>query len=350
MAEVLTERRGHLGLITLNRPESLNALNTNMCRVILDALLTWRDNPQIAQVAVVGAGDRALCAGGDIVAIYRDILERDGSSEQFWRIEYQLNVLIDEYPKPYLAFMDGIVLGGGIGISAHGSHRIVTENSRCGMPEVGIGFFPDVGGTHLLSHAPRAAGRLAALTGMKFGAADTIALGLADTFVPAVDLDNLLLDLETLPADMAISRWSSIPERGYLHEEWVQAFAESSTPAILDALGRFDNPQAKAAHQALLAACPSSVRLVGELMRSAGRDLREDLIREFRAAVHRLDDPDFAEGIRAAVIDKDRMPQWIELVEGMTPEQRTARHFEELPGAELNFALLEQGMREKSGR
>ncbi len=350
MAEVLTERRGHLGLITLNRPESLNALNIAMCRGILDALLEWRDDPQIAQVAIIGAGERALCAGGDIVAIYRDILERNGSSEEFWRVEYQLNVLIDEYPKPYLAFMDGIVLGGGIGISAHGSHRIVTENSRCGMPEVGIGFFPDVGGTHLLSHAPLAAGRLAALTGMKFGAADTIALGLADTFVPSGDLPRLLYDLETQLADAAISRWSGIPEHGHLHEEWVQAFAESSTPAILSALHGFENPQALSAQQALTAACPSSVRLVEELMRQAGRDLRDDLVREFRAAVHRLDDPDFAEGIRAAVIDKDRSPHWNEPLEGSTPEQRTARHFEPLPGAELNFALLDQGLREKSGR
>ena len=350
MTEILTERRGHLGLITLNRPEALNALNIDMCRIILDTLLSWREDPEIAQVAVVGAGDRALCAGGDIVAIYRDILQRDGSSADFWRVEYQLNVLIDEYPKPYLALMDGIVLGGGIGISAHGSHRIVTEASRCGMPEVGIGFFPDVGGTHLLSHSPLAAGRLAALTGMKFGASDTIALGLADTYVPRAEIPELLTDLETLTADAAISRWAGIPEPGFLQEEWVQTFAEPGTPGILAALGEFENPHAQAARQALSAACPSSVRLVEELMRLAGRDLREDLMREYRAAVHRLDDPDFAEGIRAAVIDKDRNPLWTEALDGMTPEQRTTKHFGPLPGAELNFALLEQGIAEKSGR
>src|SRR5699024_6499453 len=119
------------------------------------------EDPQVHHVAITGAGERGLCAGGDIVAIYRDILNRDGSTEEFWRIEYQLNVLIDEYPKPFVALMDGIVLGGGIGVSAHGSHRIVTETRRCGMPEVEIGFFPDVGGTHLLAQGDKAAGRLA---------------------------------------------------------------------------------------------------------------------------------------------------------------------------------------------
>lgn len=348
MPEILTERRGHLGLITLNRPKALNALTTDMCREFLDALLQWRNDPEIAQVAVVGAGERGLCAGGDIVAIYRDILDRSGASADFWRIEYQLNVLIDEYPKPYIALMDGIVLGGGIGISAHGSHRIVTEASRCGMPEVGIGFFPDVGGTHLLARAPHAAGRLAALTGMKFGAADTIALGLADSYVPQEKIPDLLAELETRPAAAVLADYAQSPEPGFLHEEWVQSFGEESIPAVVRALERNDSPQAQEALKALVAACPSSVRLVEELIRLAGTDLRTDLQREYRAAVHRLDDPDFAEGIRAAVVDKDRNPQWTETVPGQTAAQRTQRHLAPLPGAELTFALLAEDLEKKS--
>lgn len=350
LTDILTERRGHLGLITLNRPKALNALTTQMCRGMLYALLEWRDDPAVRQVAITGAGERGLCAGGDIVAIYRDILDRDGSTEEFWRIEYQLNVLIDEYPKPFVALMDGIVLGGGIGVSAHGSHRIVTETSRCGMPEVGIGFFPDVGGTHLLAKGAKAAGRLAALTGMRFHAADTIALGLADDYVAQASLPQLLTELETLEADQVITRFTSTAEQGILDEDWVQAFAEPSIPAILAALDACADAQASFVSKALRAACPSSVRLVDDLLASAGKDLREDLRREFRVAVNRLDDPDFAEGIRAAVIDKDRNPQWHERVGNLTREQRTARHFAPLPGAELNFALLEQGLREKSGR
>ncbi|MGV2854421.1 3-hydroxyisobutyryl-CoA hydrolase [Glutamicibacter sp. AGC13] len=348
MPEILTERRGHLGLITLNRPKALNALNTDMCRDFFDVLLEWRDDPDIAQVAVMGAGERGLCAGGDIVAIYRDILDRSGASADFWRIEYQLNVLIDEYPKPYIALMDGIVLGGGIGISAHGSHRIVTETSRCGMPEVGIGFFPDVGGTHLLARAPHAAGRLAALTGMKFGAADTIALGLADSYVPKARIPDVLADLEVQPAASVLAGYTETPEPGFLHEEWVQAFGEASTPAVMRALELHDCPQAQEALKALGAACPSSVRLAEELIHLAGADLRTDLQREYRAAVHRLDDPDFAEGIRAAVIDKDRTPQWTEAVPGLSPGQRTQRHLEPLFGAELTFALLGEDLAEKS--
>jgi enoyl-CoA hydratase len=350
LTDILTERRGHLGLITLNRPAALNALTTQMCRQMLHALLTWREDPQVRHVAITGAGERGLCAGGDIVAIHRDILDRDGSTEEFWRIEYQLNVLIDEYPKAFVALMDGIVLGGGIGISAHGSHRIVTEASRCGMPEVGIGFFPDVGGTHLLAQGDKAAGRLAALTGLKFQAADTITLGLADTYIPQENLAQLLTELEAAEVEEVIARYESDPAPGMLDGQWVAAFAEPSIPGILAALNASDQPQSQIAAKALRAACPSSIRLVDQLLSSAGDDLREDLRREFRAAVNRLDDPDFAEGIRAAVIDKDRNPQWREQVGELTSAQRTARHFAPLPGAELNFALLEHGIREKSGK
>jgi len=346
--EILTERRGQLGIITLNRPKALNALNASMCQVFLDTLLAWRDEPEVTQVLVQGAGERGLCAGGDIVAIYQDIQESTGSSENFWRIEYQLNVLINEYPKPYIALMDGIVLGGGIGISAHGSHRIVTDTSKCGMPEVGIGFFPDVGGTHLLAKAPRAAGRLAALTGTKFGAADAIFLGLADSYVPQEKLAQLLRALESDDAQEAIECFAQMPPQGFLHEPWVQAFNEDNIRTVFLSLQDSDAPRAQEMADALRIACPSSVRLTSELMQQAGDDLRVDLKREFRAALHRLDDPDFAEGIRAAVIDKDRKPHWAESLPGMSHEQRTERHLAPLPGAELNYALLGAGLEEKS--
>ncbi|QIV88725.1 enoyl-CoA hydratase/isomerase family protein [Glutamicibacter mishrai] len=348
MPEILTERRGHLGLITLNRPKALNALNASMCQIILDTLLAWRDDPDIAQVVVQGAGERGLCAGGDIVAIYQDIKERTGSSENFWRIEYQLNVLINEYPKPYIALMSGIVLGGGIGISAHGSHRIVTDSSKCGMPEVGIGFFPDVGGTHLLAKAPHAAGRLAALTGSKFGAADAILLGLADSYVPEDQLARLLVELESESAQSVIERHQQTPPTGYMHEPWVQAFDGENLREVLRSLQSSQAPKAQEMAETLQSACPSSVRLTNELIRQAGDDLRADLQREFRAALHRLDDPDFAEGIRAAVIDKDRTPHWVESLPGLSHEQRTERHLGPLPGAELNYAMLGASAEEKS--
>ena len=146
-AEVLFERRGHLGVITLNRPRAVNALNAGMVAAMLDRLTAWADDDGVATVLVQGSGERGLCAGGDIVAIYRDILAGGDETAGFWEAEYRLNSLISRYPKPYVAFMDGLVLGGGVGISAHGSVRIVTERTRTGMPETTIGFVPDVGGT-----------------------------------------------------------------------------------------------------------------------------------------------------------------------------------------------------------
>ena len=343
MSDIRIEQRGTLGLITLDRPRALNALTTAMCQQMLDVLLAWRDDPQIHQVAVTGAGERGLCAGGDIVAIYRDINDREGSTEEFWRIEYQLNALIDEYPKPYIALMDGIVLGGGIGISAHGSHRVVTEASKCGMPEVSIGFFPDVGGTHLLARAPRSAGRYAALTGQSVGAADAIELGLADVHVEQRLLPQLLRELETLSADQVLNQHRSQPAPGILSEPWITAFEAAEPVDILQQLQRYQDPAAQRTAAALQRACPSSVDLVLALLQEAGSDLREDLRREFRAAVHRLDDPDFGEGIRAQVIDKDRSPQWVARVDGLSAQQRVARHLAPLAGRELDFELIEHG-------
>lgn len=350
MDEVLIEQRGQLGLITLNRPQALNALTEGMCRTMLEALLRWRRDEKVRQVAVVGAGERGLCAGGDIVAIYRDIKQGDGSSEAFWRIEYQLNALISEYPKPYVALMDGIVLGGGIGISAHGSHRLITERSRCGMPEAGIGFFPDVGGTHLLAAAPRAAGRLAAMTGLKFSGRDVIELGLADAQIDSARIGELLVALESQPIERVLAEYEVTPSGGMLRERWVRAFAEPSTAAILGSLSTETNENARVAEKALRAASPSSLRLIARLLDEAGDDLRLDLRREFRVAVRRLDDPDFAEGIRAAVIDKDRTPHWVRTVDGIGATERIDRHFAPLPGAELNFALIERGALEGSTR
>ena len=183
--EVLFERRGRLGVITLNRPQAVNALTAGMASAMLEQLTLWADDDAVAAVLVRGAGDRGLCAGGDIVAIYRDMLDGGDATADFWAEEYRLNSLISGYPKPYVAFMDGLVLGGGVGISAHGSVRIVTERTRIGMPETTIGFVPDVGGTLLLSRSPGESGTHAALTGAHLSGADALFLGLADHFVPS---------------------------------------------------------------------------------------------------------------------------------------------------------------------
>ena len=195
--EVLFERRGRLGVVTLNRPRAVNALTAGMAAAMLEQLTLWAEDDAVAAVLVRGAGDRGLCAGGDIVAIYQDMLDGGDATADFWADEYRLNLLISEYPKPYVAFMDGLVLGGGVGISAHGSVRIVTERTRTGMPETTIGFAPDVGGTLLLSRSPGEAGTHAALTGAHLNGADALFLGLADHFVPSARLPELAAALES---------------------------------------------------------------------------------------------------------------------------------------------------------
>ena len=212
--EVLFERRGQLGHVILNRPRAINALTHGMITAITAQLLAWRDEPSVATVLITGNGERGLCAGGDIVGLYRAATEGDpDSAARFWADEYRMNALIAEYPKPYVAIMDGIVLGGGIGIGAHGSHRIVTERSSLGLPEVGIGFVPDVGSTWLLSRAPGELGTHVALTAGSVGARTPILLGLADALVPSDRLDELVAALVDEITRMRSSPgWGSRPQ------------------------------------------------------------------------------------------------------------------------------------------
>ncbi|MFE0427113.1 3-hydroxyisobutyryl-CoA hydrolase, partial [Streptomyces sp. NPDC058953] len=183
-AAVLTRVAGRAGYITLNRPGALNALTRPMVREFAAALDRFDADPSVAVVVLTGAGERGLCAGGDIRAIRTDALAGGRESFAFWRDEYRLNARIARFRKPFAAVMDGIVMGGGVGVSAHGSVRIVTERSRVAMPETGIGFVPDVGGTYLLARAPGGTGTHLALTGLPVGGADALLCGLADHFVP----------------------------------------------------------------------------------------------------------------------------------------------------------------------
>src|SRR5215468_5919647 len=189
--EVLIRRQGRAGRLTMNRPQALNALTLGMVRQIWSALLAWRRDPAVELVVLDGTGDRALCAGGDVRALYDSRSEGSSLARTFWREEYRLNALIGRYPKPFVAIQDGIVMGGGIGLSAHARHRIVTERSRLAMPETGIGLIPDVGGTWLLAHAPGETGLYLGLTGVEMDAADAIYAGFSDTLVPSSRLTEL---------------------------------------------------------------------------------------------------------------------------------------------------------------
>ena len=175
--EVLIRREGRAGRITMNRPQALNALTLNMVREIWAALLAWKDDPAVALVVLDGTGDKALCAGGDVLSLYESRTQGSGLARSFWRAEYPLNALVHRYPKPFVAIQDGIVMGGGIGLSAHAQYRIVTERAMLAMPETGIGLVPDVGGTWLLAHAQGELGVYLGLTGARMSGSDAIQAG-----------------------------------------------------------------------------------------------------------------------------------------------------------------------------
>ncbi|KRE81707.1 enoyl-CoA hydratase/isomerase family protein [Arthrobacter sp. Soil763] len=312
-AEVLFERRGRLGVVTLNRPRAVNALTAGMAAAMLEQLTLWAEDDDVAAVLVRGAGDRGLCAGGDIVAIYRDMLDGGDATADFWAVEYRLNLLISEYPKPYVAFMDGLVLGGGVGISAHGSVRIVTERTRMGMPETTIGFVPDVGGTLLLSRSPGETGTHAALTGAHLSGADALFLGLADTFVPSGQLAALAEALETEPVDAAVARFTEPAPQSVLaaQQEWIDAcYSTDDAEEIVDRL-RTVGGEAVDVAETIAAKSPTAVKVaLASLRRAQGLGLAEALEQEYRVGLRFLDGPDFREGIRAQVVDKDRTPHW----------------------------------------
>jgi enoyl-CoA hydratase len=343
-AEVLFARRGHLGIITLNRPKAVNALTRGMVRAMLGQLTDWADDDGVATVLVHGAGERGLCAGGDIVAIYRDILAGGTQTAAFWQDEYRLNSLIARYPKPYVALMDGLVLGGGVGISAHGSLRVVTERTRTGMPETTIGFVPDVGGTWLLAKSPGEAGTHAALTGAHLSGGDALFLGLADHYVRSENLDALAVALESESAEAAVARFSEAAPPSELRAQrgWIDTCcAGNDAEEILRRLRTMDGEsggEAAEAAKTLEAKSPTAVKVTLEsLRRAGGLTLDEALAQEYRVGLRCLAGPDFREGIRAQVVDKDRNPRWKPATLSEVRASDVERFFAPLGDLELNL-------------
>ncbi len=312
---VRTARRGRLALIELHRPEALNALTHDMVRAIAAALADAEADPSVATIAIVGTGDRGLCAGGDVVGLRTDVQERGGAGARaFWRDEYALNAAIARARTPVVAIQHGIVLGGGVGISAHASRRSVTESTRIGFPEVTIGFVPDVGASWLLSRAPGELGTRVALTGEHVGPADAILLGLSDAFTPAARIPDLLEALISTDADEAIAAVAAAPPTGQLaapRELVDDAFAGDDLAAILQRLGSAGE------EGAVLAATigrrsPTALAVTLASLRRATQlpTLERALEQEYRVSSHVSLLPDFAEGIRAQLVDKDRSPRW----------------------------------------
>ncbi len=313
--EVLVERRGTVGSLTLNRPGAMNALTRRMVLRMAGALEEWERDDAVKTVLLTGAGERGLCAGGDIVGIYHDALAGGKDTALFWRDEYRLNARIASYPKPFVAFMDGVVLGGGIGVSAHANQRIVTERTRFGMPEVGIGFAPDVGGAFLLSRAPGELGTYLAMTGRMGVGADAVAIGFADHYVHSDWLPALATALETNPAAEAIAAVAmTAPDSALLAQRhWVDACFAGDDAAVI--VGRLQASSVSAARETattILTKSPTGVSVALESVRRAKQlnTLEDALNQDYRVSTKFLDGTELVEGIRAQVIDKDRMPHW----------------------------------------
>ncbi len=313
--DVLVSTVGMLGRIILNRPKALNALTHDMVVTITEALAAWEKDDAVQTVVISGAGERGLCAGGDIVGIYQSARDGSGDAARFWADEYRLNAAIARYPKPYVAIMDGIVLGGGIGISAHGSHRIVTERTRVGMPEVGIGFAPDVGGTLLMARAPGELGTHLVLTGGMATGADAIELGMADSFVASDALPQLMIELESESADVVIARHSTTAPASPLAAArgWIdEAYSGNDVGEIVARLAASPVEDARVAASTILTKSPTSVSVaLAANRRVTPQSTLEDVLnQEYRVGLRFLEGTEIVEGIRAQVIDKDRTPAW----------------------------------------
>ena len=331
--DVLAERHGRVGCITLNRPRALNALSLDMVRALTSALEQWRDDPAVLAVAVRGTGKQgpfgAFCAGGDIRFFHQAALAGDPRLEDFFTEEYRLNHLVHTYPKPYIAFMDGIVMGGGMGISQGASLRVVTQRTQMAMPETGIGLFPDVGGGFFLSRCPGRVGEWLALTGQTIEAGDAVAFGLADGCLDAARLNVVWAELQSTPFESAnavehlveTKFIAQIPNSKSVRGKIDQYFSLDTVPDILAALAADASEFAQSTLATLSRRSPLMLAVVLEQIRRARRmgladDLRmeRDMVRHCFHPVHlgrTASESETVEGIRALAIDKDHQPEWL---------------------------------------
>ena len=353
--DVLVRRHGALRRITLNRPNALNALTLDMAVAMTSQLRDWASDPAVGVVLLDGAGERGFCAGGDIRALYDAaktgaktgaVKTGDSQPARFWATEYKLNVLIARFPKPVVVVMDGLVMGGGVGLSAHAGFRVVTDRSAIAMPEVQIGFFPDVGACYLLSRAPGYVGTYLALTGHRIGAADAIYCNLADSHIAAGRLS-------ALPAALADCRSSHevrarlgdlavapAPARLPGERRWIDpCYGTAEVEQIFARLQGSSDENARAALEAMRKASPTSLKVALRNLRSAAtfNRVEESFQQDYRIALACVAGHDFIEGIRATIVDKDREPRWKpDRIEAVTPDL-VDRHFRRVGALELTF-------------
>jgi enoyl-CoA hydratase len=337
--DILFERRGTAGLVTLNRPHALNAVTHDMVRALAAQLAEWEDAPGVTRVVVMAAGGKAFSAGGDVRALYA--LGRAGRYDEalaFWRDEYRLNARIKHYRKPYVALIDGIVMGGGAGISINGSHRVAGDRFAFAMPEVGIGFFPDVGATWFLPRLPGEIGTYCALTGNRLDAADGVATGIATHRVPSARWGDLVEGLcGAVPVDALLAAFAepagqgSVSARRPAIDRLFEGGRIEDILAALAAEGQADAQAATFARStaaAIRAKSPTSLKVaLAQLRRGRALDFDECMRTEFRIVSRVVRGQDFYEGIRAVIVDKDQAPRWQPATLAEVSDADVERHF-----------------------
>jgi enoyl-CoA hydratase len=347
--EILFARRGTAGVATLNRPQALNAITHTMVRALATQLAEWARDPAVSRVLVTAAGERAFSAGGDIRALYE--FGRNGRQDralQFWRDEYALNTLIKRYPKPYVALINGIVMGGGVGVSIHGSHRVAGERLQFAMPEVGIGFFPDVGATWFLPRMPGESGTYCALTGERLKAADALATGLVTHHVPAARWPELLEALAgSGPVDAVLSEFAQplLPGPFAARRAAIdRLFTSDGVDDVVRTLDRetetrgLDAGFAGATAALIRAKSPTSLKIaLAQVRRGKHLSFSDCMRTEFRIVSRIVYGHDFYEGVRAAIIDKDQQPAWDPATLAGVADAEVERHFSPLGAAELDL-------------
>jgi len=345
--DILFERRGAAGVVTLNRPKALNAVTHAMVLALRSQLDQWADDPAVTRVVISAAGERAFSAGGDIRALY-DLGKagRHNEALQFWRDEYPLNVAIKNYRKPYVALIDGIAMGGGVGVSVHGSHRVAGDRFFFAMPEVGIGFFPDVGATWFLPRMPGELGTYYALTGERSGVGDAVASGIATHRIPSARFAALLDGLTgTVPVDAILAAFAEPPGEGPLKQQravidrlFVGDMVENILAAVEDeaSSGSADAEWAAKISAIMRAKSPLSLKLaLAQVRRGKTWDFETCMRMEFRIVSRVIHGHDFYEGVRAVIVDKDNKPRWRPATLPDVGEAEVERHFAPLGSSEL---------------
>lgn len=346
--EVLFERKGAIGHIVLNRPKALNALTLDMCEMMTTQLRAWAKDDAVKAIVIRGAGEKAFCAGGDVVRLYEDGKAGRPYPFLFWNTEYRLNTLIKRFPKPYIALIDGIVMGGGVGVSVHGGFRVATERTMFAMPETGIGLFPDVGGAYFLPRLSDSAGMYLGLTGKRLKGPDCVVLGLAEALVPH---DRLA----ALEAKLASDAVSDLDEISYIVGQFAEPvktapisadrtaigrhFGHGSVEAIMESLasdgGEWAAEQLKVLKQKSPTAMKISFRQISE---GASLSFEDCMKMEWRVANRCAVGKDFYEGVRALLIDKDNTPRWSPATLAEVTDADVAAYFAPLPGNELDLS------------